>query len=121
MNPPAQTAKPGEPGCDRGATWRTGGCTTTVVWATHERLQLIDEAAEHIIRGTLHSKAKDLQAFIHSAGMVADHIHLVASIPPTVAIADVISQLKGSSSHAVNHLSNRSVGEDSDGRMATPC
>ena len=78
-----------------------------LVWATYERMPVIDGDVERLIRGVLHSKAKDLGIFIHEAGIVEDHIHLVVSIPPTLPIAEVVSQLKGSSSHAVNHLSNR--------------
>ena len=78
-----------------------------LVWATYERMPLIDDNVEPLIRGVLRSKAKELGIFIHESGMVEDHIHMVVSIPPTLSIADVVSQLKGSSSHAVNHLSNR--------------
>ena len=75
-----------------------------LVWATYKRLPLIDDTVERLIRGVLHSKAKDLGIFVHESGMVEDHLHMVVSIPPTLTIADVVSQLKGSSSHAVNHL-----------------
>jgi putative transposase len=75
-----------------------------LVWATYKRLPLIDDTVERLIRGVLHSKAKELGIFIHESGMVEDHLHMVVSIPPTLSIADVVSQLKGSSSHAANHL-----------------
>jgi putative transposase len=78
-----------------------------IVWATHERLPLIDNDIERLIRGVLHSKAKDLGIFIREFAMVEDHLHLVVSIPPTQSIAAVVSQLKGASSYAVNHLTNR--------------
>ncbi len=78
-----------------------------LVWATCERMPLIDDNVERLIRGVVHSKAKDLRIFIHECGMVEDHIHMVVSIPPALSIAEVVSQLKGSSSHAVNHLSKR--------------
>jgi len=96
------------PGCDtegRMAYWRL---FYHVVWATHERLALIDTPVEQLIRSVLHSKAKELGIFIHEIGMVEDHVHVVVTIPPTLSIAEVVSQLKGSSSHAVNHLSGHS-------------
>jgi REP element-mobilizing transposase RayT len=34
--------------------------------------------------------------------MVSDHIHVVASIPPTVSISEVVGRLKGAASRAVN-------------------
>jgi hypothetical protein len=36
-------------------------------------------------------------------GGIEDHIHLVVSIPPTMAIADFVKRIKGSSSHHFNH------------------
>src|SRR5262249_43696267 len=78
-----------------------------LVWGTYKRLPLIDAEVERIVCGTFHSKAKDLRLFIHETGMVADHVHMVVSMPPTQAIADAVSQLKGASSHVVNHLAQR--------------
>jgi putative transposase len=78
-----------------------------IVWATYERLPLIDTPVERLVRGVLHSKAKELGVFIHEIGIVEDHVHVVITIPPTLSIAEVVSQLKGSTSHAVNHLSER--------------
>ena len=94
-------------GCDiqnRMAYWRL---FYHVVWATHERLALIDVQVEQLVHSVLHSKANELGIFIHEIGMVEDHVHVVLTIPPTWSIAEVVSQLKGSSSHAVNHLSAR--------------
>jgi REP element-mobilizing transposase RayT len=34
----------------------------------------------------------------------ADHVHVILSIPTTVTTADLVKQLKGSSSHFVNEL-----------------
>jgi putative transposase len=78
-----------------------------VVWTTVERLSLIDEEAERVIAGTLHAKAKELACYIHALGMVEDHVHLAATIPPTIAIAAVVGAMKGSSSHAANRLTRR--------------
>jgi putative transposase len=81
-----------------------------VVWATHERLALIDARVEALVLGVLQSKGKDLGVFVYEIGMVEDHVHAVLAIPPTLSIAEVVSQLKGSSSHAVNHLCARGGG-----------
>ena len=48
--------------------------------------------------------------FLHEIGGTDDHVHLVASIPPTLLISEWIGQLKGSSSHYINHhIANRKV------------
>jgi putative transposase len=73
-----------------------------LVWATHRRAPMIDAASEIVVRRTLYGKAKELGLLIHGLGNVADHIHVVVSIPPKIPIAECVRQLKGASSHAVN-------------------
>ena len=48
---------------------------------------------------------------IHAAGNIEDHAHVVASIPPKLAVADCVRHLKGASSYAINHM------EGSDGKF----
>jgi putative transposase len=50
-----------------------------------------------------------LNAIPHAVGAVSDHIHVVASIPPTVSISEAVGRLKGAASHAVNDGSARGV------------
>lgn len=63
---------------------------------------MIDPDREGIIHQALFGKAKELGLSIRAIGNVADHIHTVLSIPPKLAIAECVRQLKGGSSHAVN-------------------
>lgn len=41
--------------------------------------------------------------FVHEIGGIETHVHVCLTIPPTVAISELIGQLKGGSSHEVNH------------------
>jgi putative transposase len=45
-----------------------------------------------------------LGCIIHAINGTEDHIHVVASIPPTLAVADFVKRLKGSSSHYRNQV-----------------
>ena len=46
--------------------------------------------------------------FFHAIGGTDDHVHLVATIPPTLLISEWIGRLKGSSSHYINQeIANR--------------
>ena len=45
-----------------------------------------------------------MNVFVHALNGMPDHIHLVCSIPPTMAVADFAEKIKGSSSHFINHL-----------------
>ena len=73
-----------------------------IVWATFERQPQIDPERAAIIRGTLYSKAKELRVALHAVGIVADHGHVVASIPPVLSMAACVKHFKGASSRAVN-------------------
>lgn len=73
-----------------------------LVWATYQRLPLIDEARERQIYGTILGKAKELGIIVHAIGNIADHIHVAVSIPPKISVADSIKHFKGASSRYVN-------------------
>lgn len=59
----------------------------------------------------LYNKGKELGLKIHAAGNVEDHVHIVVSVPPKLAVADCVRHLKGASAFAINHM------EESDGRF----
>ena len=75
-----------------------------IVWATKGREPLITQELEAELYGYLKGKADFLGSIVHAIGGVDDHVHIVASIPPKLAIADFVRHLKGSSSHHVNPL-----------------
>jgi putative transposase len=72
------------------------------VWATKNRLDLIDPAWEQDLYGYLRGKATALECIPHAIGGISDHIHLAISIPPKLAVATLVGRLKGSSSHHIN-------------------
>jgi len=72
------------------------------VWSTKDRQPLIDPGWEKELYGYLWGKATALECIPHAINGMPDHIHIILSIPPRLAVADVIGQLKGASSHHVN-------------------
>jgi putative transposase len=72
------------------------------VWATKNRLALIDPSWENDLYGYLWGKATALECIPHAIGGMPDHIHVAISIPPKLAVATLIGRLKGSSSHYIN-------------------
>ncbi len=81
-----------------------------LVWATYQRAPLLDESLERQVYGTILGKAKELGVIIHAIGNIEDHIHVAASIPPKLAVADCIKHFKGASSHYANHQPGASGG-----------
>jgi REP element-mobilizing transposase RayT len=74
------------------------------IWGTKNRLPLIDSSLESELYRVIAAKAKDMGGFIHAIGGIEDHVHLAVSIPPKTAPAKFIGDVKGNSSHYVNHV-----------------
>ncbi|RPI29383.1 MAG: IS200/IS605 family transposase [Chloroflexota bacterium] len=75
-----------------------------LIWGTHEREPSITPEREKMFYGVLYNKGKELGLKIHAAGNVEDHVHVVVSIPPKLAVADCVRHLKGASAVAINHM-----------------
>jgi putative transposase len=73
-----------------------------LIWATHEREPLIGRDEQSVIKTILYRKAQELGVTLYGVGNVADHVHVAASIPPSMSVATCIKHLKGASSRAVN-------------------
>ena len=73
-----------------------------IVWGTKNKLPLIDPAWEKDLHGYIWGKATALECIPHAIGGMPDHMHVAISIPPKLAVATLIGQLKGASSHHVN-------------------
>jgi len=65
-----------------------------VVWSTKNRLPLITPQLEPTIYEYLRDKALELEATVFALNGIADHVHLVTSIPPKLAVAKFVGQIK---------------------------
>jgi putative transposase len=75
------------------------------VWATRDRLALITPDRESLLYEYIGQKSQFLEVQLHAIGGMPDHIHLIVSIPPKIAIAEFVKRIKGGSSHYLNELS----------------
>src|SRR5690606_11158743 len=73
-----------------------------IVTATQDRHPLITPEVEAVLYPALYRKAQDCGGRLLAVGGVADHIHLVAALPPTIALADFIRAVKARASRVVN-------------------
>jgi REP element-mobilizing transposase RayT len=80
--------------------WRT---YYHIVWATKYREPLITLEVEATLYPAIVGKANELGAIVYALNGTVDHVHLVAAIPPRLAVASVVGEIKGRSSHVVNH------------------
>ncbi len=42
-------------------------------------------------------------AIVHQVGGIEDHVHIAVSLPPTVLLSKWVGDMKGASSHHINH------------------
>ena len=75
-----------------------------IIWSTLDRQPFLTSTIEKVFYGVLYGKAKELGLKVHVAGNVDDHVHVVLSIPPKIAVADCVQHLKGASAYAINHM-----------------
>ena len=74
------------------------------VWSTKDRSHIINRSFEARLHAAIAAKARDMGAIVHAVGGIEDHVHLAASVPPKVSVSKFIGQVKGNSSHFVNHV-----------------
>lgn len=74
------------------------------IWSTKDRLPLIDLSFEPDLYRAIAAKAQKMDGFVHAIGGIQDHVHLAVSIPPKLAPAHFIGEVKGNASHFVNHV-----------------
>ena len=83
--------------------WRT---SYHLVWTTYQRQALIMPEIEARLYAYIIHKAAELGAWIYAINGTEDHLHIVASIPPKIAVADLVKHIKGASSHEMNATMN---------------
>jgi putative transposase len=73
-----------------------------VTWATKHRHPLIVDSMIAPIETAITETSRELGVTIFAVGILPDHVHVFAQIPPALPVARVIGRWKGASSHAAN-------------------
>jgi len=74
-----------------------------LIWATRQREMLIAPTIEADLYAYLGRKCQDNRANAYCINGMPDHVHLIVTIPPMIALAQFVKNLKGSSSHLMTH------------------
>ena len=73
-------------------------------WHTKDNAPLIVPRLESQIHDFLRERCRQTKGvYFHGIGGTVDHVHLAINIEPFVTISDLVGQLKGASSHEINH------------------
>src|SRR5256885_161101 len=76
-----------------------------IVFATKERAPLITDELRADFHAYLGGTMRGLEGIALEVGGVEDHVHILAKIKPTIAVAEFIKQLKADSSGWANKKS----------------
>ena len=73
-----------------------------LVWSTKKRQPLLTPKVESVIHNFLRAKAIGLGANVYALNGVEDHVHLLVSIPPKIAVSKFVGQVKAVASTKFN-------------------
>jgi len=74
-----------------------------VVWATWDRLPLLSPELARPVYACIQAECVQLKCQVIAIGAIEDHAHLLVRFPTSVSVAELVKQVKGSSSHLVTH------------------
>lgn len=73
------------------------------VWATWDRMPLLVPAIEQTVYAAILAKCHELDCEPLAIGGTVDHVHLLVRFPTTLAVADLVKEVKGATSYLVTH------------------
>lgn len=74
-----------------------------LVWSTWDRAPLITQQVQPRLYAIMLQKCKEMKCNPIALGGIDNHVHLLVRLHPAVAIADLVKEIKGASSHLANH------------------
>jgi putative transposase len=74
-----------------------------LVWTTFERSPLICSDVEEPLWALIAALCRRLDATALRVGGMPEHVHLLATYPPSLALSKLVSEVKGASSYAMTH------------------
>ena len=73
-----------------------------VIWATSDRKATLSHEFDGWFAYFAADTCRRIECDLLAVGNASDHVHVVARLSPSVALADMVRRLKGGSSHAWN-------------------
>jgi len=72
------------------------------IWSTKDRFPLIETKSENIIHESLRNQFLETGCPVKIINGMPDHVHSLFLLNPQKSVAEVIKQVKGSTSHYIN-------------------
>lgn len=74
-----------------------------LVWATWDRLPLVTAEIEPVLYKIMGAKCQELKCVPLAIGGIEDHVHVLVRLNPNISVAQLVKEIKGTSSHFINH------------------
>ncbi len=84
--------------------------TYHVVFGTKFRRPLITDNCQDRLYEYIGGIIRQKHGLLIEVGGITDHMHILAHLPPTIAVSDMIKEIKGSSSAWMNIVDHKSAG-----------
>ena len=75
---------------------------THFVWSTWNRAPLLNGDIERDAYALMRVQCSRMNVTVYAIGGVADHVHLLVSLPRTLCVSDLLESVKGVSSKGLN-------------------
>ncbi|MEM9128290.1 MAG: IS200/IS605 family transposase [Pseudomonadota bacterium] len=72
-----------------------------IVWSTKYRYKVLSGQVRLRVRDILRQVCRESEVDILRGVFSSDHVHMFVSVPPKIAISDLVRRMKGRSSHEV--------------------
>lgn len=69
-----------------------------LVWSTNQRRDWIHASWEDELHAFIGGVVRNKKGKLIAAGGIADHLHLLVSIPPTISLTELVTAIKSNSS-----------------------
>jgi putative transposase len=73
-----------------------------LVWGTWDRQPFLTGGRAETVYRAIVAECANLRVEVIAIGGMADHVHLLVSVPASVSAAALVKQVKGSTSHLMN-------------------
>ncbi len=74
------------------------------IWGTKNRERIILPEFESQLHSIIAAKIIGVEGIVHAVGGIEDHVHVAVTVPPKLSLSRFIGEVKGNSSHAINHV-----------------
>ena len=80
-----------------------------IIFSTKDRSPFLDESVRERMHGYLATLCRDLDSICYKVGGVADHVHIVTSLPRTLTQSKLLEDIKKKSSKWIKEIDSSSV------------